>query len=61
MNADEFRAEGWSPCYPGYLPAPDAVVEFARETAVHNQPPWFGKWSELPPEFNVAGLWWRDV
>lgn len=61
MTAEEFRAEGWHSICDGAMPPGDATVEFAREEAVHRQPPWFGRWDDLPQEFNIAGLWWRDV
>lgn len=59
VTAAEFQAEGWHSIANRELPPPGVVVEFARESGVYVQEPWFGKWHDLPPEFNVAGLWWR--
>lgn len=59
MTLRELRDEGWHSIDCGELPSPSAIVEFAREEQVHRQLPWFGRWAELDPAFNVAGLWWR--
>jgi hypothetical protein len=59
MTRQEFRDEGWHSVEAGELPPLHQTVEFAREACVHVQAPWFGEWSQLPAEFNAAGLWWR--
>lgn len=63
MKPHDFLAEGeWFSVMAGQIPPSRQVVEFARDEAVYKgQLPWFGTWDELPPEFNVAGLWWRHV
>jgi len=61
MNVTEFRMEGWHSVNARELPPRDETVEFARDENVYRQPSWFGKWCDLPLEFNVAGLWWREV
>ena len=61
MKAHEFLAEGWHSVAARNFPPQDKVVEFARDEQVHRQLPWFGKWKDLHPEFNVAGLWWREL
>lgn len=61
MTAEEFRAEGWHCVCEGEIPPGSRTVEFAREAVVYRQPPWFGRWADFRPEFNVAGLWWREV
>jgi hypothetical protein len=58
MTAQELRDEGWT-SIDERLPPGGVTVEFARDEAVHRQPQWFGQWNQLPPAFNVAGLWWR--
>ncbi len=60
MTAQEFAEEGWHPIDFGRLPPPDMTVEFGRDERVHRQAPWFGKLKDLNPDFNVAGLWWRE-
>jgi hypothetical protein len=61
MIAEEFRTEGWRSVDSGDFPPGHETVEFARDERVHRQPPWFGQWGKLPPEFNSAGLWWRTA
>lgn len=59
MKHQEFRDEGWRSVDEWQFPPSDTVVEFSRDETVYRQEPWFGKWSDMRPEFNVAGLWWR--
>lgn len=59
MTPTEFCNEGWHSVESLDLPPIDEMVEFARDENVHRQLSWFGKWSQLPQAFNVAGLWWR--
>jgi hypothetical protein len=61
MTDTEFRREGWRSIEAGELPRATRLVEFAREPAVRQQSSWFGCWADLPPDFDVAGLWWRLV
>lgn len=61
MDPEEFVGEGWQSVMAGNLPPSGVTVEFMRDPAVYRQLPWFGQWNALPPEFNVAGLWWRYV
>jgi hypothetical protein len=59
MRADEFKAEGWHSIDEHDIPPIDEMVEFARDERVYSSAPWFGRWRDFRPEFNVAGLWWR--
>lgn len=61
MTCEEFRAEGWHSVEEWDIPPYDETVEFARDEKVYRQAPWFGRWRHLPPELNVAGLWWRST
>ena len=60
MNGHELKEEGWRP-YELEQPPYSQTVEFARDERVNHQLPWFGCARDFPPEFNVAGLFWRPV
>jgi len=60
MTGSELAAEGWR-AIENNIPPRDQLVEFARDERVWRQPPWFGRWGDIAPEFNVAGLLWRPV
>ena len=53
--------EGWTPVIGTFelgFPPTDMVVEFHSIWSIS---PFFLKWSDLNPSFNIAGLYWRPV
>ncbi len=58
MKVQELHEEGWR-AVEREIPPVAETVEFARDEEVCRQPPWFGRWQDLDPACNVAGLWWR--
>ena len=60
-SSRELRDAGWHEIMTWDIPPRDQLVEFARDPVVHVQPPWKGRWRDLHPAFNIAGLFWRPI
>lgn len=64
MNAEELEAEGWRPLIVDkrIQPPRNVIVEFIRDDRIPGDGrSWLGTFDELPDEFNIAGLYWRET